>query len=69
MDPSDLSIKLFLNNEKKQDSRTSKMIFNIPAIIESLSLGFTLNPGDIILTGTPDGKKKILNKCVISYYF
>jgi 2-keto-4-pentenoate hydratase/2-oxohepta-3-ene-1,7-dioic acid hydratase in catechol pathway len=31
------------------------MIFDIPHIIHSLSLGFTLNPGDIILTGTPDG--------------
>lgn len=31
------------------------MIFDIPHIIHSLSIGFTLNPGDIILTGTPDG--------------
>ena len=55
VDPNDLSIRLWLNGELKQNSRTSKMIFNIPAIIASLSEGFTLLPGDVILTGTPDG--------------
>lgn len=55
LDPSDLAIKLTLNGEVKQDSRTSKMIFSIPELIASLSEGFTLYPGDIILTGTPDG--------------
>jgi len=55
LDASDQSIKLWLNGELKQNSRTSKMIFQIPAIIENLSAGFTLIPGDVILTGTPDG--------------
>jgi 2-keto-4-pentenoate hydratase/2-oxohepta-3-ene-1,7-dioic acid hydratase in catechol pathway len=55
LDPRDLSIKLYLNDVLKQNSRTSKMIFDIPSIIESLSAGMTLLPGDIILTGTPDG--------------
>ena len=55
LDPSDLSIQLRLNGELKQNSRTSKMLFKIPAIIASLSEGFTLLPGDVILTGTPDG--------------
>jgi 2-keto-4-pentenoate hydratase/2-oxohepta-3-ene-1,7-dioic acid hydratase in catechol pathway len=44
-----------LNGEKKQDSRTSKMIFKIPELISQLSQGFTLKAGDILLTGTPDG--------------
>lgn len=55
LDASDLSIKLWLNGELKQDSRTSNMIFKIADIIASLSEGFTLLPGDVILTGTPDG--------------
>lgn len=55
VDASDLAIKLSVNGVIKQSSRTSKMIHKISAIISSLSEGFTLRPGDIILTGTPDG--------------
>jgi 2-keto-4-pentenoate hydratase/2-oxohepta-3-ene-1,7-dioic acid hydratase in catechol pathway len=55
LDASDLSLKAFVNGELRQDSRTSKMVFDIPTIVESLSAGFTLLPGDCILTGTPDG--------------
>jgi 2-keto-4-pentenoate hydratase/2-oxohepta-3-ene-1,7-dioic acid hydratase in catechol pathway len=55
LDPSDLAIKLWLNGELKQNSRTSKMITNVPQMVASLSAGMTLLPGDIILTGTPDG--------------
>lgn len=51
----DLSIKLWVNNEKRQDSRTSNMILDIPELIHQLSQGLTLQPGDIILTGTPHG--------------
>jgi len=54
-DPQNLSIKLWLNGELKQSSNTSNMIFNVATIISELSKGFTLKPGDIILTGTPDG--------------
>ena len=52
---SDLSIKLWLNGQLKQDGRTSNMLFDIKEIIHQLSQGFTLLPGDIILTGTPAG--------------
>jgi 2-keto-4-pentenoate hydratase/2-oxohepta-3-ene-1,7-dioic acid hydratase in catechol pathway len=55
LDASDLSVKLWINGEKRQDSRTSNMIFSIPELIEQLSAGFTLYPGDVLLTGTPDG--------------
>ena len=54
-DPQNLYIKLWLNGELKQSSTTANMIFNVATIISELSKGFTLKPGDIILTGTPDG--------------
>lgn len=55
IDDTNLSIKLWLNNELMQSSNTSKMIFNVSSIINHLSSGFTLKVGDIILSGTPDG--------------
>ncbi|AQU76842.1 FAA hydrolase family protein [Priestia megaterium] len=54
-DPQNLKIKLKVNNEIKQDSHTSKMIFTVAEIIEHLSSIMTLEPGDIIGTGTPAG--------------
>ena len=51
----DLAISLKLNGEQRQSSRTSKMIFDVPEIIHQLSAGFTLLPGDVIMTGTPEG--------------
>jgi 2-keto-4-pentenoate hydratase/2-oxohepta-3-ene-1,7-dioic acid hydratase in catechol pathway len=51
----DLAISLKLNGEQRQASRTSKMIFDVPEIIHQLSSGFTLLPGDVIMTGTPEG--------------
>jgi 2-keto-4-pentenoate hydratase/2-oxohepta-3-ene-1,7-dioic acid hydratase in catechol pathway len=51
----DLRISCSVNGELRQDSRTSNMIFPIPQIIEHLSRGLTLEPGDIIATGTPAG--------------
>ncbi|MCK9511388.1 MAG: fumarylacetoacetate hydrolase family protein [Pigmentiphaga sp.] len=55
VDPHDLRIQLYVNDELRQDANTSSMIFKIPQIIESLSAGLTLEPGDIIATGTPSG--------------
>lgn len=54
-DPHDLNIELSLNGEVKQSSNTKFMIFKIPKIIEYLSKYITLEPGDIIATGTPSG--------------
>ncbi len=51
----DLAIGLKINGEQRQASRTSKMIFDVPEIIHQLSSGFTLLPGDVIMTGTPEG--------------
>jgi 2-keto-4-pentenoate hydratase/2-oxohepta-3-ene-1,7-dioic acid hydratase in catechol pathway len=54
-DPQALRVVLRLNGEIKQDGNTSAMIFPVAKIIASLSRGMTLEPGDIIATGTPDG--------------
>jgi 2-keto-4-pentenoate hydratase/2-oxohepta-3-ene-1,7-dioic acid hydratase in catechol pathway len=54
-DPQDLLITLRVNGETRQDSRTSNMIFDIPTIVSQLSVGMTLQPGDLIMTGTPSG--------------
>jgi 2-keto-4-pentenoate hydratase/2-oxohepta-3-ene-1,7-dioic acid hydratase in catechol pathway len=54
-DPSALHISTTLNGKRVQDSPTSDMIFDVPAIIEFLSGSTTLRPGTVILTGTPHG--------------
>jgi 2-keto-4-pentenoate hydratase/2-oxohepta-3-ene-1,7-dioic acid hydratase in catechol pathway len=54
-DPQQLDIALHLNGEAMQASNTSKMIFPVAAILASVSHAFTLNPGDLVLTGTPEG--------------
>ncbi len=54
-DPQRLDIALRINGETKQSSNTDQMIFSIGQIIASLSRGLTLEPGDVIATGTPDG--------------
>lgn len=54
-DPHDLSIKFRLNGETMQDSTTAELVFRIPELIEFLSRSVTLEPGDIIATGTPPG--------------
>ena len=54
-DPSDLRVIQRLNGEVLQDSRTSSLIFDIPTLIAYASAVLTLLPGDLILTGTPDG--------------
>jgi 2-keto-4-pentenoate hydratase/2-oxohepta-3-ene-1,7-dioic acid hydratase in catechol pathway len=53
--PQDLALSLMVNGEQRQSSRTSNMIFGIAEIIRDLSLGMTLEAGDIIATGTPQG--------------
>jgi len=53
--PANLQIALELNGEIKQNSSTGQMIFSIPRVIAELSKGMTLQPGDIIATGTPEG--------------
>jgi 2-keto-4-pentenoate hydratase/2-oxohepta-3-ene-1,7-dioic acid hydratase in catechol pathway len=54
-DPQKLGLKLWVNEVIKQDSNTSRMIFTLAEQIEHLSSRITLQPGDVILTGTPAG--------------
>jgi 2-keto-4-pentenoate hydratase/2-oxohepta-3-ene-1,7-dioic acid hydratase in catechol pathway len=54
-DPTDLSIRTWLNDELVQDGTTASMVYDIATQIETLSTSFTLEPGDIIATGTPAG--------------
>jgi 2-keto-4-pentenoate hydratase/2-oxohepta-3-ene-1,7-dioic acid hydratase in catechol pathway len=54
-DPHNLAIKLRLNGQTMQDSNTREMIFSVAATLAYLSQVFTLEPGDLIFTGTPSG--------------
>lgn len=54
-DPHDLDIQMEINGEVLQDSNTRELIFKIPDLIEFLSSVFTLEPGDVVSTGTPAG--------------
>jgi len=54
-DPHNVSLSLKVNGVEKQNSNTKFMLFNINELIEDLSIVFTLEPGDIIATGTPAG--------------
>ena len=55
LDPNNLDISSVVNGETRQNSNTSDMIFNVQQIIADLSHHFTLQPGDLIFTGTPQG--------------
>jgi 2-keto-4-pentenoate hydratase/2-oxohepta-3-ene-1,7-dioic acid hydratase in catechol pathway len=55
LDPSSLSLRTRVNGEIKQNGNTRDMVFNCGAIIEFITSVMTLEPGDVILTGTPAG--------------
>ncbi|MGB9757722.1 MAG: fumarylacetoacetate hydrolase family protein [Candidatus Bipolaricaulaceae bacterium] len=55
LDPSDLRLRTFVNGEVRQDARTSDMIFPVPFLLSYVSAFMTLEPGDVLLTGTPEG--------------
>lgn len=54
-DPGDVGLKIAVNGEKRQDSRTKYLIYDVPRLIEFASSFYTLEPGDLIYTGTPAG--------------
>jgi 2-keto-4-pentenoate hydratase/2-oxohepta-3-ene-1,7-dioic acid hydratase in catechol pathway len=54
-DPQDLAIRCLVGDERVQDARTSAMYFGVAEIISYCSRSFTLDPGDVIATGTPSG--------------
>ena len=55
IDPSGLRLRTWVNGELRQDSNTKQLIFDCAAIVEHLSTAFTLEPGDVVATGTPGG--------------
>lgn len=55
LDEKNTKIQCWVNGELRQDGNTNQMIFDIPTVIESISAGMTLYPGDVIATGTPSG--------------
>jgi 2-keto-4-pentenoate hydratase/2-oxohepta-3-ene-1,7-dioic acid hydratase in catechol pathway len=55
LNAADTRVRCFVNGELRQDASTRDLIFNIAQLIESISAGITLCPGDIIATGTPAG--------------
>ena len=55
LDPSDLRVQTYLNGEVKQDGTTRDLVFDIPTLVAHVTSVMTLLPGDVILTGTPDG--------------
>jgi acylpyruvate hydrolase len=59
-DPQNLQIRLTVNGKIRQDGNTSMMIHRIPDIVSHMSRSFTLEPGDVILTGTPAGVSRIV---------
>ena len=54
-DPGDLGLRTWVNGELRQDSRTSDLIFGCQELVEFIAQTCTLRPGDLILTGTPNG--------------
>jgi acylpyruvate hydrolase len=54
-EPGDLGLRTWVNGELRQDSRTSDLIFDVPSLVAFLLETCTLEPGDLILTGTPSG--------------
>ncbi len=55
MDGTDTQVRCWVNGELRQDAPTRNMIFDIPCLIETISRGITLHPGDLIATGTAAG--------------
>lgn len=55
VDPANLDLKCWVNGELRQDANTRDLIFDVPSLIETISAGLTLKPGDVIATGTPSG--------------
>ena len=55
VDGQNIDVKCWVNGDLRQNSNTSNLIFDIPTLIETLSAGIELQPGDVIATGTPAG--------------
>jgi 2-keto-4-pentenoate hydratase/2-oxohepta-3-ene-1,7-dioic acid hydratase in catechol pathway len=59
LDPTDLTVVCRVNGQMKQQASTVDMVFKIPQLIEYITAAMTLEPGDVVLTGTPEGVSPI----------
>jgi 2-keto-4-pentenoate hydratase/2-oxohepta-3-ene-1,7-dioic acid hydratase in catechol pathway len=59
VDPGNLDLRISVNGEERQNSNTKYMILGVPELIELASSFYTLYPGDVIITGTPEGVSPI----------
>jgi 2-keto-4-pentenoate hydratase/2-oxohepta-3-ene-1,7-dioic acid hydratase in catechol pathway len=59
LDPSDVFIQTRLNGEPRQQATTADMVFGVATLIESITSFMTLLPGDVIITGTPEGTGRL----------
>ena len=64
-DPTRCALTTHVNGEKRQDAPVSDLIFDIPTLIEAISAGITLEPGDIIATGTPGRRRHRLRSAAL----
>ncbi|WP_129116750.1 fumarylacetoacetate hydrolase family protein [Halegenticoccus tardaugens] len=53
--PEDAAVRLRVNGETRQDGRRDRMVFDVPSLIEEITTYMTLEPGDVVATGTPEG--------------
>ena len=60
LDPTDLLVQCLVDGAVRQEGRTSQMMFDVPTLIAYVSRAFTLEPGDVIATGTPEGVGPLL---------
>lgn len=65
IDPNNVKIQLYLNGELKQDSSTKEFVFKVEHLISFISKIMTLNPGDIITTGTPQGIGQMKSRDIV----
>lgn len=60
-DPHDLDLRLTVNGEERQNGNTRNMLFKVPTLIADIASGMTLEPGDVIATGSPQGVGAAMN--------
>jgi len=68
VDPRDLSVRCLVDGAVRQDGRTSQMVFDVASLLSYVSQAFTLEPGDLLVTGTPEGVSPLVagNQVVVS---
>ncbi len=68
LDPRDLAVKCLVDGEVRQSGRTSQMMFDVGALLAYVSAAMTLEPGDLVVTGTPEGVGPLAsgNRVVVS---